>query len=348
MTAVAECDGPPLLPLRCIAIRAETPSARSYDFARSDGAGLAFDPGQFLNLVFRIDGCDHLRSYSISSSAARADRVSITVKRVAGGRVSNWLFDHLRVGDTVAAMAPAGAFCCGPQPGGPLLFLTAGSGITPAASMLRSMIDHGAEADLVLIHFADRPEEMIFHAEMAHWARHLPRARIVPVVTRPPAWSGWVGPVGRLSGSLLHGLVPDLAARRLFCCGPAGFMEQAVTLARAAGLPDDRIITESFDSAAPPEAGPVAPAATGFAVSFARSGRQARIAAEGTVLQAAKAAEVRIVTSCNKGVCGTCRVKLLSGTVEIDHKGGIRQREIDQGFILACCSRPRSDLVIDR
>jgi ferredoxin len=67
-----------------------------------------------------------------------------------------------------------------------------------------------------------------------------------------------------------------------------------------------------------------------------------------TVLAAAKAAKIPLQTSCGKGICSTCRIKLSAGTVEMAHKGGIKQREIDQGWILACCSRPTSDLRIDR
>lgn len=341
-------SGDGVLPLACVAIRQETPSAKTYTFALPDGAGFGFEPGQFVNLVCPIDGEDHLRSYSLSSSALRPGRISITVKRVGRGLVSNWLFDHLRVGDRLGAAGLAGVFCCGMAPEAPVLLLTAGSGITPAASMLRSLSDLAAGADIVLIHFADRPEEIIFRDEMAHWARNLPCARIVPVVTRPPACSGWVGASGRLSPDLLRGLVPDLAARRVYCCGPAGFMARAAEIVADLGLPVERFVTESFaraEEATPP---PAEAGAAGFAVSFARSGKEIRAEPGGTVLRAAKAADVRILSSCNKGLCGTCRVKMLSGTVEMTHQGGIRPREIDQGFILACCSRPTSDVVIDR
>lgn len=335
--------------LVCVAVRTETPNAKSYTFTTIEGRAPDLDPGQFLNLIFRINGQDVLRSYSVSSSAHRAERLTITVKRVENGLVSNWLFDNLKVGDEVVSLGAAGVFSCGTAQGGPLLLLTAGSGITPAAAMLRSMIDSGLDRDLVLLHFATERDESIFHDEMAHWARNLPRARIIPVMTRPAPLSGWVGASGRLSEPLLAGLVPDVATRHVFCCGPAGFMETARTIARAVGVSDDRFITESFETGQDvDDGGEAGPISDGFMVSFTKSGKEVHCDAASTVLKAAKAADVRILSSCNKGVCGTCRVKLVSGTVEINHQGGIRQREIDQGYILACCSRPTSNISVDR
>lgn len=347
MNGVIEHGTEKICRLRCVGVRLETQDAKSYCLQRIEGNPLTIQPGQFLNLVFRIDGEDVLRSYSVSSSF-RAERVTITVKRIANGRVSNWLFDHLKPGDEVVSLGVAGNFSIDAVPSGPILLLTAGSGITPAAAMLRSFIDLGAETDVVMVHFATSPEDMIFREEMAHWARSLLSVRIIPVVTRRQPFSGWVGMSGRLSARMLAALVSDIARRQVFCCGPSGFMADARNIATSLGVPADRFLTESFEAA--PDAGTeVAPDAGAFSVTFAKSGKTGRCdATTSTVLKAAKAADVRIMNSCNKGVCGTCRVKMLSGTVEINHQGGIRQREIDQGFIPACCSRPTSDIVIDR
>jgi ferredoxin len=100
---------------------------------------------------------------------------------------------------------------------------------------------------------------------------------------------------------------------------------------------------------APPSSSPsTAPAVEQFTIEFSRMGRSISCAADTFILTAANAAGVRLPCSCTKGMCGTCKSKLLSGTVQMNHNGGIRQRDIDQGMILTCCSRPTSDLVIDR
>jgi ferredoxin len=85
-----------------------------------------------------------------------------------------------------------------------------------------------------------------------------------------------------------------------------------------------------------------------FTIQFARSGRSITCGADTFILTAANSAGVRLPCFCTKGMCGTCKSKLLSGTVDMRPNGGIRQSEIDQGMILTCCSRPSSDLVIDR
>ena len=85
-----------------------------------------------------------------------------------------------------------------------------------------------------------------------------------------------------------------------------------------------------------------------FKVSFARSNREIECGSGQHVLDAAKKAGVRLPASCTQGMCGTCKVKLVSGEVAMKHAGGIRQREIDQGMVLLCCSKPLSDLVVDK
>jgi ferredoxin len=85
-----------------------------------------------------------------------------------------------------------------------------------------------------------------------------------------------------------------------------------------------------------------------FTVAFAASGRSIACPSGSTILAAARAAGLFLPSACNKGVCGTCKSRLVSGTVELRHGGGIRQREIDAGMTLLCCARPRSDLVVDR
>jgi 3-phenylpropionate/trans-cinnamate dioxygenase ferredoxin reductase subunit len=85
-----------------------------------------------------------------------------------------------------------------------------------------------------------------------------------------------------------------------------------------------------------------------FSVSFAKTGREIACGAAQHVLDAARQAGVRLPASCTQGMCGTCKVRLVSGQVDMKHNGGIRQREIDQGMVLLCCSKPLSDLVIDK
>jgi ferredoxin len=116
-------------------------------------------------------------------------------------------------------------------------------------------------------------------------------------------------------------------------------------------FPADNYIEESFDAAVIedlPAPLAVKKAAVSFTVTFTKQGRSIEVAGEQTVLGCAKKAGIKIPSSCATGLCGTCKSRLLSGEVAMNHNGGIRQREIDAGLFLPCCSKPLSDLVIER
>ena len=145
--------------------------------------------------------------------------------------------------------------------------------------------------------------------------------------------------------------VPDISERVVMCCGPAPFMAAARRISSELGVPAASYIEESFDAAVIDEGQipvVVEPAGKVFQVEFSRQGRKIDVPDEQTVLSCAKKAGVRVPSSCSNGVCGTCKSKLVSGSVDMKHNGGIRQREIDAGLFLPCCSKPLSDLVIER
>ena len=112
--------------------------------------------------------------------------------------------------------------------------------------MIRTFADLALDLDVVFLHFARTPEEIVYRDEMASWAKMLPRAKVIVVATRPAPGSGWVGPTGRLTARLLEGLVPDVRRRALFCCGPQAFMAAAKSMALDLGVAPDFVHEESF------------------------------------------------------------------------------------------------------
>lgn len=117
--------------LECCAIRVETDDVKTFVFRCPDFIALAFEPGQFITLSLTIDSQSLSRCYTLSSPPSRPFNLAITVKRVPGGPVSNWLHDHLKIGSRVLASGPAGIFTPIGRPVRKLLYLSAGSGITP-------------------------------------------------------------------------------------------------------------------------------------------------------------------------------------------------------------------------
>ncbi|NHA66478.1 hybrid-cluster NAD(P)-dependent oxidoreductase [Phycicoccus sp. CMS6Z-2] len=343
--------------LVCVAARDETHDVRSL-VLRAPGGGLRFDPGQYLTLTADVGGVPVSRCYSISSSPHRPEEVTVTVKRVPGGPLSNHLHDHVRPGDTVRATGPLGTFSTAHHPAGRVLLLSAGSGITPVVSMARTL--HGS-ADVAFVHSARTPADLAFREELEALAATDPAFALTLVCGSDPTGT-WTGPRGRLTADVLRAAVPDVAEREVFVCGPAGYREAVRGMLDGLGADPDRCHEESYvlgppattgvdTGTAPTAAGaPASPApAAGrtFRVELARSGRVLDCPDGTTVLEALATAGVVWPSSCAEGMCGTCKTTLVGGSVDMDHQGGIRPREVADGKILPCCSTPREDLVLD-
>ena len=350
--------------LLCCQVRNETHDVKSFFFRTPAGRTFHFAPGQFITLELEIDGERINRCYTISSAPTRPHTISITVKRVPGGPVSNWLHDNLKAGDSVRVLGPSGEFTCAPYPSAKYLFLSAGSGITPLMSMTRTHLDLSDDRDIVFVHSARTPDDIIFERELGLIASSQQHFRAHFVCERLGGRTAWNGVTGMLSLPLLKLAAPDFMDREIFVCGPAPYMKAVKAMLEEAGFDLKRHHEESFSfetlvqetasaqgqvvlaEAASPS--PTAEAETGFTISFQKSRREIVCGAHQHVLDAARDAGVRLPASCTQGMCGTCKVKMVSGQVDMQHKGGIRQREIDQGMVLLCCSRPLSDLVIDK
>jgi ferredoxin-NADP reductase len=348
-----------------------THDVKSFYFQPDENRTFRFVPGQFITVQLNINGESFARCYTISSPPTRPHLISITVKRVIGGAVSNWLHDNVAPGTRIIARAPLGTFTMTQNPGQKYLFLSAGSGITPLMSMTRTLFDLGSDTDLLFVHSARTPADIIFRRELDAIADVMPNIRVHHVCEGDYPSERWTGLRGRLSAAMLHALAPDLHERQTYTCGPSAYMASV-----------RRILTEvcydmrqyheesfSFDSlpatdlppypgesrpsrlGAEPAGDPGQPntdtAATSYRVTFVRSGVTVDCGAEQNVLDAAFAAGLRLPATCTEGMCGTCKTTLLSGDVDMQHKGGIRPREITQNKILVCCSTPRSDLEVD-
>ncbi|SON53613.1 3-ketosteroid-9-alpha-hydroxylase reductase subunit [Hartmannibacter diazotrophicus] len=338
-------------------VREETHDVKTFVLAPKAPCRFAYKPGQFLTLDLDIAGERVNRCYTISSAPTRPGTISITVKRVPDGPVSNFLHDTLKAGSEIRAVGPMGEFTCVDHPAPKYLFLSGGSGITPLMSMARSFHDLAEQRDIVFVHAARSPADIIFRDELALMARNLPDFRFAAVCEGDTIAERWNGFSGRLTLDMLKLIAPDFMEREIFVCGPSPFMMAVRMMLGEAGFDMVRHHEESFNfeelSAAEPEVAAEVTAAedTGvktFRVEFAKSKKVIEVPEDAFVLEMARKAGMRLPASCTKGMCGTCKSKLVSGEVEMKHAGGIRQREIDQGMVLICCSRPKTDLVIDK
>ncbi|SAK90136.1 ferredoxin oxidoreductase [Caballeronia hypogeia] len=342
--------------LTCCRTTDETHDVRTFVFCGEDGRPFSFEPGQFITVSAEVGGRTVSRCYTISSPPTRPYTLTITVKRTPGGVMSNWLHDNMKPGVTLNAYGPAGVFTPSSAPAVKALYLSAGSGVTPLMSMTRAAFELGLDRDIVFLHSARTPQDIIFRDELARMSVQAANLDVIQVCEGVGTETDWNGPTGRLSLELLEARVPDFREREVFTCGPAPYMSAVKEILARGGHDPARYHQESFNFAetVEPLVEPAVPAAENqaaaqstYTVRLARSGKSFTMESDQTILAAARKAGVVLASSCSQGICGTCKTAVLEGSVDMQHNGGIRKREIDKGLRLMCCSRPTSDIVLD-
>lgn len=333
--------------LVCRAVRDEAPDVKTFVFAGDVPSIFHYRPGQYLTFDIEANGRSFSRSYTLSSAPSRPDLVAITVKRIGEG--STLLHDRLRAGSILRASRPLGTFSYSDHPGEKYLMLAGGIGITPMMSMLRTMSDREELADVVLVYSAHSEADFVFARELnliAHSSRNL---RIVYLCSRSRVPEAQTTRKGRLTSALLSELVSDFRDRQIFSCGPPSYLTETRGIVAHHDLGTDRYHEELFRLERPAAGSSPAPIVGGkqFSITFARSQKTVQCGADQFILTAALMSGVNPASACAEGICGTCRTRLISGEVDMQHQGGIRARDIARGDILICCSKPRSDVVID-
>lgn len=340
--------------LEVAGITDEAPDVKTFTFRSDAQTWFRYKPGQFITLELPTSEGPLMRTYTLASSPSRPLSIAITVKAQAGSVGTRWMFDNLKRGSRIKARGPAGDFSHHNHPAAKYLFVSAGSGITPMMSMLRWLNDCAPWTDIAFVNCARRPEEIIFRKELELLGANMPGLSLGFMIEERSSRESWFGHMGRIDAVRLPLLSPDFHEREVFCCGPDPFMRAVRGMLEAAGFDMAHYHQESFG--APPaevlppdttDAGAAIPAETAVPVRFTGSNVDGHCVPGQTVLQAARASGVRISAACEFGLCGTCRVRKVSGDVEMNHNGGILDEEIADGYILACCSKPLTALEIE-
>ena len=296
-------------------------------------------PGQHLRVGVPIDGKHYTRTYSIASAPERDDgRIAITVKAVEGGRMSHHLVRNVKVGDYLPIGLPQGEFYLPDAAPVKPLFITAGSGITPVMSMLRSLVAQERLPDTVHVHYAPHAYDVIFGAELKALAEKHPRYCLRLVFTRELGEAR--SPERHFSAEQLDELVPDWRSRDVYACGPQALLDAVEARWEAAGR-SNRLHTERFRAPLAKLDG----AAAGGTVSFATAGKA--VVADGAtpLLRVAEDAGLNPKHGCRMGICHTCPRKLLSGQVRDLRTGAVHGEPGEK--ILICVSAAAGDCSIE-
>jgi stearoyl-CoA 9-desaturase NADPH oxidoreductase len=275
-------------------------------------------PGQYVRVGVDVDGVRQWRAYSLTSDVTRSDGcISITVKAIPDGKVSNHLVHRIQPGTIVQLDQATGEFCLPPALPRKVLFVTAGSGITPVMGILRNLAP-GA-CDVVVVHSAPTADDVIFGEEL----RRLAAGGAIRLVVRHTDTDGLLGAAG------IAALVPDLAERSTWACGPVGMLEAFETHWAAAGLAD-RLHTERFRPT-------VLVTGEGGTVSFSETGTAVEADGATPILDAAEEAGVLMPSGCRMGICYGCVLPLREGAVRDLRTGEITTAAPGDGVLVQTC-----------
>ncbi|MDI1449913.1 ferredoxin--NADP reductase [Polyangium sp. 6x1] len=346
--------------LRVTRVVRETPDAVSLSLTDPEGRRIAFVPGQFFTVLVTLASGDVLRrAYSISSvpdEDGAAAEVTITIKRMPGGRASNHLNDAITEGDILDVLGPSGSFTVTPDPAARrhLVLLAGGSGITPLASITRTTLAREPGARVTLVYGNRGERDIIFREALESLAEaHADRFTLRHVLSEPPA--GFTGRTGLLDrdnvtrelDAIAASSGLDADATAYYVCGPEPMMAAAREALLARGVDPARIHEERFSAPARRTA-PALPAASAPIEIRVRGRAKTVTAAPGqTLLEAGLAASLPMPFSCTMGGCGVCKVKLLSGNVTSEEPNCLNEEEKNQGFVLACVSRAAAPCAVE-
>ncbi len=281
----------------------------------------AHEAGQWARIGVEIDGVRQWRSYSLSAAAGHDPAITVT----AIGFVSTALARTTKVGDVLFLDVPQGDFRL-PEHPVPLLMLTAGSGLTPVMSMIRTLVPRRPDADVVLIHSARSRADALFHDELLELADQFPGLTVKHWYTREPQ--------GRrldLSDPAdLETLCPDWRSRTAYACGPTDFLDAASTLWEHSG--DDgqtQLTIERFAPVLLPGTG-----GQGGLVTFEKSDKEVEVGGDIPLLEAGEESGVVMPSGCRMGICRSCLTPLVAGKVRDLRTGEVHG---DEGDLIQTC-----------
>ena len=309
-------------------VQAETEDSATVTIKPGWGFSAKYQPGQYVGIGLRVEGRWHWRSYSLTSVPRQDSKhITITVKATPEGFLSTHLVNGVKPGTIVRLAAPKGDFALPDPPPSKLLFISAGSGITPLMAMLRSLTTRGQSPDIVHIHSAPSADAVIFHDELRKLEQEQSGYQLRLQLTETD---------GHLDFDDLDGLVPDWKNRPTWACGPSAMLDAAEKHWEKAELSDE-LHMERFTIARTDKGG------EGGTVTFSISDKSVEIDGATSLLEAGEKVGIQMPFGCRMGICQTCVLPLESGHIR-DFRNGEEHGEGDR--INTCISTASGDCTL--
>jgi ring-1,2-phenylacetyl-CoA epoxidase subunit PaaE len=314
----------------------ETPDVRS--FVLSPDKPFKYKAGQFLTLVKGEGEQEVRRSFSFSSHPSDPYPV-ITLKRIANGEISRWLFDHTRIGDRIKAIEASGLFTYPEDPSSydSIVFLAAGTGITPVLSLIREGLSRNDGLNLYLIYSNRSRQQTVFLEQLEQLqAKHSNRLNVHFYFSNSMDLNQ--ARLSRLAlEDFLHKKISNPARTLFYLCGPHVYMQNISITLLTESVPDDNIRREIFFNPEPPVAN-IPPDQDMHTVNVRYEGKRYSLQVQfpNTILKTAKEQGIMLPYSCEAGRCGTCAATCTRGEVWMLRNEVLLDKEIAKGRVLTC------------
>lgn len=323
------------VPARVLEVTDETADTRTFRL-RPSPRWNGFEAGQHINIIVDADGVRHHRTFTLSSTPRQwhsDGSVTLTIKRLPGGRITNWMHDNLRGGEIIGVSQAFGDFDL-PETDQPLLYIAGGSGITPVLSHLVTLADRDFRAPVTLLYYVRTQADIIGAEVLYALAARWPALTLKVFKTEEDGAPALLGE-GHLND------VPGLRARRVYLCGPKGLMDLAGDLLHRFGVTESQIQTTFFSA---PSAVP-ADTPMGGNVTFGRSAKTVTAEGDAPLLEIAEAADLKPAYGCRMGICHQCSCRKTEGTV-VNRLTG-KASGPGEETIQLCISVPQGPVTVD-
>lgn len=325
-------------------IHTETPDAKTFVLQPVDGNAHSYKPGQFITLTFDKSSGEERRSYSMSSTPVLDEPLSITVKRVENGEFSRYFIDHATVGDVVTATGTAGLFTLPDNIAAfeDVFFIIAGSGITPAFSMIKTLLHTQPNTNITLIYSNKTAADTIFYHQLIALAEKSNGKLKIDFLFS----SSNNLLKSRLNNSLLTSLLHQYSNTTFdqtlcYICGPVEYMDTVSITLLTEGVPPANIRKENFSSIKPEiKEEPEDQSPHVVHIKTGDDVRRILVQYPESILDTALAQKIQLPYSCRSGQCGSCTARCIEGKVWMAYNEVLTDKEIAAGYILTCQGFP--------
>lgn len=340
--------GTPVI-IRCNSIVNDNNQIKRFLLSPDENRPVQFQAGQFAVFSQTVKGEQLSRCYSFSAPLDSKGNLEISIKKLYDGKFSQWMHQHFEVGDTLSLQTVSGEYTLDDS-NKALLLLAAGSGITPNIAIARELLKHRSKRNVVFLYTAASEHDIAFQEILQRCQETLENFTLILNFSQSRHTQAAIH--GRLKTQSLFAAVPDIHQRDVYFCGPPSYQKSIRNMLETLKVNPDSIRSESFY----PEQGSglteglsdMEP--TEHTIRFERSEHHASSNNRMSLLQAALKQGIEIPYACQLGACGSCAIDLLSGKVNTMIEGVAQEIDADVQNgekVLACCSYPSSDVVLD-